>query len=134
MPLTDLFKFIKDVWDVGSSILDVLKINDITGLIEKVNENLATDIKEKLKDLIGTDKWFEAAMNAAVANGSLPLGFDKVRPTKNQIDAAVGRTDYITISIDFLGVKSWDVDKSMPGAYFIHGCEQNWKVVVEYEE
>ena len=29
---------------------------------------------------------------------------------KNQIDAAAGRTDYVIISIDYLGVKSWDVN------------------------
>ena len=73
-------------------------------------------------------------MNAAVANGSLPLGFDRVPPRKNQIDAAVGRTDYVIISIDYLGVKSWDINDAVVGAYFINGCDQEWKVVVEYEE
>ena len=134
VPLFDLYKFMKDILNQGAAILDALKINNIADLIDRINDELSDRVNEKLDDIIGTDKWLEFAINAAVANGSLPLGFDHVQPAKNQIDAAVGRTDYVIISIDYLGVKSWDVNKAVLGAYFINGCDQKWKVVVEYEE
>ena len=134
VPLVDLYKFMKDILNQGVAILDALKINNIADLIDRIGDELSDRVKEKLDDIIGTDKWLEFAMNAAVANGSLPLGFDRVPPRKNQIDAAVGRTDYVIISIDYLGVKSWDINDAVVGAYFINGCDQEWKVVVEYEE
>ena len=119
VPLVDLYKFMKDILNQGVAILDALKINNIADLIDRIDDELSDRVKEKLDDIIGTDKWLEFAMNAAVADGSLPLGFDRVPPTKNQIDAAVGRTDYVIISIDYLGVKSWDVNDAVVGAYFL---------------
>jgi hypothetical protein len=41
---------------------------------------------------------------------------------------------YTIISKEYQGVISCDVDNDTYGVYFINGCDQKWKVIVEYEE
>ena len=132
-PFPDLYKFMKDTWSVGSSILGLLNINSVGDLIKAVGDALTDKVKDKVEDVLGTDQWFEEAVKAAIADGTLSLGYTRVPPTRAQIDAAVGRTDYSILSMSFIGVSSWDVDSSIAGVHFINGCSQKWKVVVAYE-
>ena len=131
-PFLSVYKYMKDTWNAGSLILSVLNIDNVKDLIDKINEELTNDIKQKIEDIIGTNRWFEEAVKAAIAEGSLPLGFDVIEPSKAQIDAAVGRSDYTIISKEYQGVISCDVDNDTYGVYFINGCDQKWKVIVEY--
>lgn len=133
-PFPDIYKFMKDTWNVGSTILGLLDIKSVGDLVNAISSVLSDKTKDKIEEIVGTDQWFEEAVKATIADGSLSLGYTHVPPSRSEIDAAAGRTDYSIISTTFLGVGRWDVDASIAGVYFINGCSQKWKVVIDYAE
>ena len=47
-PFLSVYKYMKDTWNAGSLILSILDIDNVKDLIDKINEELTNDIKQKI--------------------------------------------------------------------------------------
>jgi uncharacterized protein RhaS with RHS repeats len=133
-PVLRVYKFMKDVWDKGTAVMEALKIKTVKDLAEKMMSKLSDKEKKALEKWFDDGMWFDALMNADSEHAGTS-GYQRVHPTDSAINAALAQkigndTDYMIVSVTLDSIVP-DIDDSQNGAWFIDGCKFKWKVVYE---
>ena len=133
-PMLSVFKFMKDVWDKGTVVMEALKIKTVKDLSEKATSKLSDKEKKALRKWFDNGMWFDALMKADREHGGASA-YDCIRPEDSAIDAAIAKIlgedeDYTIVSVTLDSIVP-DIDDSQSGAWFIKGCDFKWKVVYE---
>ena len=129
-PLLDLYGFMKDKWDKGTLVLDVLKINNFADFCAKLNDVLDSKAKDELQRILGTGLWFDALLRADAEQGGFSA-YECVPPTQDEIRNAIG-PDSIFISMALISITP-DISV-FSGQKFIHGCRFKWMIAYEKNE
>jgi hypothetical protein len=133
-PVLSVFKFMKDVWNKGTDVMEALKIKTVKDLAEKMMSELSDNEKEALEKWFDDGMWFDALMKADSKAGGASA-YECVRPPDNDIDAAIAKklgkdVDYTIVSVTLDSIVP-DINDEQIGAWFIAGCDFKWKVVYE---
>ena len=131
--MADVFKYMKDQWNLGKDVMEALNIKTIEDLVKKESEGALTqEIKNRLKDILGSDNWLDKLLLADSSSC-----YSHVEPMENEILAAfrkaTGRVSYDDRDAPVLASVKIDYDDENIGLRIIDGAKQVWKVKVRYE-
>ena len=126
-PLLDVFTFMKDKWDKGKQVMDILGIKTFNDFYDKMNEVLDDKVKEKLDEILDNGFWFDELLRADVASGGFSA-YECTPPTEAEIIRVIGSGHEIySVTLEKI-----DPDIEVYGSVrFVSGCTFKWKVVYE---
>ena len=126
-PLLDVFTFMKDKWDKGKQVMDILGIKTFNDFCDKMNEVLDDKVKEKLDKILDNGFWFDELLRADVASGGFSA-YECTPPTEAEIIRVIGSGHEIySVTLEKI-----DPDIEVNGSVrFVSGCTFKWKVVYE---
>ena len=133
-PLTNVFKYMQDSWELGTAVMGALKIKTISDFIKKMSEALSDSVRDEVSKLVKNDSWLHVLLLAV--NG---LGYAEIPPKEDEIYAEFHRhtgrtrTSWISCSTPVLYKVDVGMDSNVSGLFMIEGATQYWRVVVTYE-